>query len=197
MSPWLTLRTALSACAAIAAMAGASGAARATTVLQVTVAQMTETSQWVVRAHVLGSRVVDLREYGQGLFTDVDLLITDVYSGSNVPEVYTLRLVGGHPYLVHRGLQEMVSHGIDIATFEAQADRDEGIFGDHLRRILVLLVQDPELMDVVRGVLRRRPCPTSHAFYRLRASGLMAGESAQDCRPRCQLYANYLERHLR
>jgi AAA-like domain/TIR domain len=106
------------------------------------------------------------------------------------------RLVSGQPYLVRRGLHEMTTHSVDIAAFEAEADRDEGIFGDHLRRFLVLLVKDPELREVVRGVLRGRPCPTAETFYRLRSAGLMAGESARDARPRCQLYATYLEQHL-
>jgi len=106
------------------------------------------------------------------------------------------RLVGGHPYLVRRGLHKMVTHGIKLAAFEAQADRDEGPFGDHLRRILILLAQDAALTEVVRGVLRGRPCPTAESFYRLRSAGVMSGDSARDVRPRCQLYATYLERHL-
>src|SRR5438132_3636856 len=47
-------------------------------------------------------------------------------------------LVGGHPYLVRRGLHEL-AHGTRLSVFEAQADRDEGPLGDHLRRILVML----------------------------------------------------------
>jgi class 3 adenylate cyclase len=107
------------------------------------------------------------------------------------------RLVSGQPYLVRRGLHEMATHGISIAALEAQADRDEGIFGDHLRRMLVLLVRDPDLCAVLTGVLRGRPCPTPESFYRLRSAGVLAGESAQNVWPRCQLYATYLERHLR
>jgi hypothetical protein len=106
------------------------------------------------------------------------------------------RLVSGHPYLVRRGLLEMVTHGLDIAAFEAQADREEGIFGDHLRRMLVLLARDPGLYEVVRGVLLRRPCPTPESFYRLRSAGLMTGTSQQDVRPHCRLYETYLARHL-
>jgi serine/threonine protein kinase len=106
------------------------------------------------------------------------------------------QLVGGHPYLVRRGFHEMTTNDIDLAAFEALADRDEGPFGDHLRRILVLLARDPALCDVVRDVLRGQPCPTVEDFYRLRSAGVMAGESAQDVKPRCQLYATYLKRHL-
>lgn len=106
------------------------------------------------------------------------------------------RLVGGQPYLVRRGLQEMAAHGTTLLAFEAKADLDEGPYGDHLRRILILLAQDKELSDAVRGVLQGLPCPTTESFYRLRSAGVMSGESAREARPRCQLYANYLERHL-
>jgi hypothetical protein len=106
------------------------------------------------------------------------------------------RLVGGHPYLVRRGLHELVEHGPDVAAFEAQADRDEGVFGDHLRRILVLLAKDPGLCEVVRGVLRGQPVATPETFYRLRSAGIMAGDSARDIRPRSRLYESYLGRHL-
>jgi hypothetical protein len=129
-------------------------------------------------------QVVDLnRRYGSPL-----------RDGDEAARYY--RLVGGHPYLAGRGLREMVTHDLSIAAFEAQADRDEGVFGDHLRRMLVLLVKEPELCDVVRGVLRGQPCPSQDSFYRLRTSGILAGESSRDARPRCQLYATYLERHL-
>jgi serine/threonine protein kinase len=104
-------------------------------------------------------------------------------------------LVGGHPYLVRRGLHEM-AHGGDLAAFEAEADRDEGPLGDHLRRILVTLAKDPALCDVVRGVLRGEPCPTQESFYRLRSAGVMVGDSAQSVRPRCRVYETYLSRHL-
>lgn len=121
------------------------------------------------------------------------------YAGplSNEPEVARFfRLVSGQPYLVRRGLHELASQKMGLAAFEMQADREEGVYGDHLRRMLVLLARDPELTDVVRGVLRAQPCPTAESFYRLRAAGVMSGESARDARPRCQLYANYLGRHL-
>lgn len=106
------------------------------------------------------------------------------------------RLLGGHPFLVRRGLHELATRGVDLETFEAEADHDEGIFGDHLRRILVLLARDPELTEIVRGVLRSEPCPTPESFYRLRSAGVMHGTSQNDVRPRSRLYALYLKRHL-
>jgi AAA-like domain len=106
------------------------------------------------------------------------------------------RLVGGHPYLVRRGLHEMAAHGTGLAELEAEGDHDEGPFGDHLRRLLVSLTQDAALCEVVRGVLQGQPCPTAESFYRLRAGGVIVGGAPREARPRCQLYADYLKGHL-
>jgi serine/threonine protein kinase len=106
------------------------------------------------------------------------------------------RLVGGHPFLVRRGLHEMVTRGWVLGRLEAEADHDEGPFGDHLRRLLISLSQDPSLREVVQNVLQGKPSANTDSFYRLRSAGLMSGDSVRDLRPRCQLYANYLEKHL-
>ncbi len=105
-------------------------------------------------------------------------------------------LVGGHPYLTQRGLYEMVTRGIDLATVEAQADRDEGVFGDHLRRMLLALERDPSLYDGLRLVLNGQPGMIMSHFYRLRSAGVLSGDSVEDARPRCELYARYLKRRL-
>lgn len=106
------------------------------------------------------------------------------------------RLLSGHPYLIRRGLHEMVARNWTLADLEAHADQDEGPFGDHLRRMLVSLTQDSALCEVVQSVLQGRPSANTDSFYRLRSAGLMAGDSVRDLRPRCQLYATYLEKHL-
>ena len=106
------------------------------------------------------------------------------------------RLVSGHPYLVRCGLQEMIVQRLDLTALEAIADRDDGPFGDHLRRIIASLEQDPAIREVARAILQGRPCPTQESFYRLRSAGLFTGSSARDVRPRCQLYAAYLEKRL-
>lgn len=106
------------------------------------------------------------------------------------------KLLNGHPYLTRRGLNEIVERGLDISAFEEAAVHNEGPFGDHLRRILVLLARDEELSEVMCSVLRGHGCPTPESFYRLRSGGLIAGETPREARPRCRLYASYLERHL-
>ncbi len=106
------------------------------------------------------------------------------------------RLVGGQPYLVRRGLHELATHKLPFDTFEEHAARDESFYGDHLRRILVILVRDEELTHAMRQVLNSQPCPTSESFDRLRGAGLLIGHTREEARPRCRLYAIYLRRHL-
>ena len=105
-------------------------------------------------------------------------------------------LVGGHPYLVRRGLHTMVTRGLDITALEIQALQEDGLFSDHLRRMRLSLQQDAGLRDAVRDVLRGQPCPSGEAFFRLQSAGIFAGHSLAEARMRCKLYQMYLETHL-
>jgi serine/threonine protein kinase len=106
------------------------------------------------------------------------------------------RLLGGQPYLTRRALNEMASQKRGFRSFEAQACRDEGPFGDHLKRLLFSLAQDPILLQTVREVLNGDGAARTEDFYRLRSAGVMSGEFAREMKPRCQLYRIYLSRHL-
>lgn len=129
-------------------------------------------------------QVADLnRRYGAPLHTDDDLR-----------RYFTL--VGGNPYLAQRGLHEMAQQGLALAELEARAASDDGPFGDHLRRMLASLAQDQTLRQAMIEVISGGLCPAAESFYRLRSAGLIAGDSANDARPRCQLYAAYLKEHL-
>ena len=142
----------------------------------------------------VGTRIA-LDDFSQAQVSELNTRYGSPLTGADeITRFFTL--VGGHPYLVRRGLHEMATGRTGLSAFEAAADRDEGPFGDHLRRILVLLAQDPALCDVVRDILRGRSCPGSEPFYRLRSAGLISGESSHDVRPRCRLYETYLTRHL-
>ena len=105
-------------------------------------------------------------------------------------------LVGGHPYLAQRGLYEMTHLGLDYAAIEAQADHDEGVFGDHLRRMLASLERDEGLCEALRRVLQGGLGLTAADFYRLRSTGMLSGASPQEARPRCELYERYLKKQL-
>jgi nucleoside phosphorylase len=106
------------------------------------------------------------------------------------------KLLNGQPYLVRRGLNEMSSHDLQLPILEQRAVLDEGPFGDHLRRYLLILGQNAALRDTLRKLLQGRSVPSDEDFYRLRSAGLLSGHTAQEARPRCQLYADYFKRHL-
>lgn len=106
-------------------------------------------------------------------------------------------LLSGQPYLVRRGLHELTASKMPFEEFSALADRDEGPFGDHLRRMLVMLARDPRLIQAVRSVLDGSNTLSMDQFYRMRAAGILIGEAADNCKMRCALYGNYLGSHLR
>lgn len=105
-------------------------------------------------------------------------------------------LVNGQPYLIRRGFNEIVAHHLPFAEFLKIAYHDEGPFGDHLRRIVMLISKETNLAAVVRGVLTGKPCPDYDSFYRLRGLGVLVGESKDKVHLRCELYAHYLKEHL-
>lgn len=113
---------------------------------------------------------------------------------SEVSQFY--ELVAGQPYLTRRGLNELANRKLNFRDFESQAAGDDGPFGDHLRHLLVSLAHDNTLSEIMRASLGGRQIATTEAFYRLRSSGLVAGDSARDMKPRCKLYQLYLARHL-
>lgn len=105
-------------------------------------------------------------------------------------------LVGGHPYLTQRGLYEIYQRKTSLPILEQNFDLDDGPFGDHLNRLLISLQQDQDLLAELRGFVLSGSSLSSSAFYRLRSAGVVAGESADERRPRCDLYARYLKKHL-
>ncbi|WP_395140962.1 AAA-like domain-containing protein [Armatimonas sp.] len=95
-------------------------------------------------------------------------------------------LLSGHPYLTRRGLEVLTAGGTLETTH---------VFDDHLERLLFSLSQEPLLREAILLVLGGK-APSGEAFFRLRAAGVLAGESASEARLRCLLYENYLRKHL-
>lgn len=120
--------------------------------------------------------------------------------GSPLPDTSSVarfhKMVGGQPYLTRRGLDHLAQNPGSLREIESLADRDEGLFGDHLRRLLVMLSQDAHTLEAVTGILRGSGRLSAAAFYQLRSGGLLSGSSEHDFRMRCELYDRYLRRHL-
>ena len=107
-----------------------------------------------------------------------------------------MSLVGGHPYLVRQAFYALAAKKSSMADLEQVAAADQGPFGDHLRRHLWALRDNDRLRKALKQVLSRHGCGDEDDFQRLRAAGLVKGESRQTARPRCDLYASYFKEHL-
>ena len=112
----------------------------------------------------------------------------------NVRRFYTL--LYGHPYLTRRGLSELSNGRLDMAALESHADRSDGVFGDHLRRLLAALTHNAELIEIVREMLRGHSRRSEETFYRLQSAGLLTGDTMEESRWHCPIYASYLKRQL-
>jgi hypothetical protein len=133
-------------------------------------------------------------------FSDAEVRqLNGIYGGvlQNEEELQCFQtLLGGQPYLVRRGLNEMAQRSIPAAELAAHAAHDEGPFSDHLKRFLVLISRTPDVLQAVRAALAGQKAGDEAMFNRLRAAGLMSGSRAADGRFRCELYKTYLSRHL-
>lgn len=105
-------------------------------------------------------------------------------------------LLGGHPFLTRRALHELAVGASDLERLGDVRRLEQGPFGEHLRRMRVLLARDESLADTVREFLMLSKTPEEPSFYRLRASGVFSGDSARGARLRCELYERYLRQHL-
>jgi hypothetical protein len=90
----------------------------------------------------------------------------------------------------------MAARNRAIDFVERQAELEQSIFGDHLRRLLVVLSRDPAAAEVMRAMIKNGTPPPIDYFYRLRGAGAISGNSPDEARPRCDLYKKFLGRHL-
>jgi len=105
-------------------------------------------------------------------------------------------LVGGHPYLVRRCLQEMILRHLSIADVEDSVKRGTSLFDDHLSRMRLAAQRDPAMVAALRALLSAGTPPAYDLFIRLRAAGVMQGSSPESLEPRCGLYDAYLRKVL-
>ena len=64
---------------------------------------------------------------------------------------------------------------MSLENLMAQAGMDEAPFGDHLRRIYVMVADNKKTLEVVTGFVDGKPIPDQMTFYNLRSGGLITG----------------------
>jgi len=143
----------------------------------------------------VGTRV-RLQDFGPTQVQQLNRLYGQPLTHKGEFEAFT-KLLGGHPYLVRRGLHEMVARQVSMEELGKLAPLDEGPFADHLKRFLVLISNNEPALQFLTATLKGKPSTDVKLFNRLRAAGLLKGETPADAAFRCELYAQYLGRHLR
>jgi hypothetical protein len=123
------------------------------------------------------------RAYGVPLKTDKSL-----------DELYDL--VGGHPYLIRQALYMLKNQNLSMSELGRTAISDTGPFGDHLRRWIWYLQDNQDLKRELAQVFTEGTCRDEVNFQRLKAAGLIIGDSRNTSRARCRLYQAYFSKHL-
>jgi hypothetical protein len=109
-----------------------------------------------------------------------------------------MSIVKGHPYLVQRGLGYIAQYNIKLEELLQMAPRDNGPYGEHLRRLLQKLRQHPPLMGAFRKVVMANESVKidPELEFQLYSLGLVIMQG-HGIVPRCELYRQYFHRYLR
>jgi len=109
-----------------------------------------------------------------------------------------MMLTGGHPYLVRQALYQIARGRMNLEQLSQLAATEEGIYGDHLRRQLGNLQEDPELINAFKELIAsNRPLQLdSRLAFKLRSIGLVRFQGNHVV-PMCDLYRQYFRQSLR
>ncbi len=104
-------------------------------------------------------------------------------------------LTGGQPFLVRRALDVLARKTIDFNELMETAIRDDGPFGDHLKRVLISVSQMPSVLEALTASISNPDFRESEGVHRLIASGV-ARQEGNKVVLMCNLYRDYLASHL-
>ncbi len=136
---------------------------------------------------------VELQEFSP----EAILALAKIYGLSwSEAEVSTLmRLIGGHPTLIHRAFYQISKEGISLVELEQQAAQLNGAFSDYLLKYLNLLQKDEHLSGCFQKIMQREECPDVFAKFQLEKVGLIKSDYHGE-RVRCELYQRYFQKNL-
>ncbi|BAT52901.1 hypothetical protein NOS3756_18430 [Nostoc sp. NIES-3756] len=106
--------------------------------------------------------------------------------------------MGGHPYLVRVALYHIARGRMTLEEVVQVAPTEAGPYNDHLRRHLLNLQDDPELLAAIKNVVKaEQPVDvgTVEAF-KLRSMGIVKFQGNK-IMPLCQLYRQYFRDRLK
>ncbi|HWD39502.1 MAG TPA: AAA-like domain-containing protein [Fimbriimonas sp.] len=109
---------------------------------------------------------------------------------------WLFELVEGHPFLTRRAMEHLLRTR-DLKGLMETAARDDGPFGDHLRRVLVSVTQLSGVTGALRDSLSNVFLPDSRDLQRLIAAGILIRRPSGNYAIRGKLYRDYLASHIK
>lgn len=108
-----------------------------------------------------------------------------------------MTLLGGHPYLVRVAFYQIARGRMTLKKLKQIAPTEEGPYSDHLRRHLLNLEEDKDLLAAAKTVIQAEgpvDVGASEAF-KLRSMGIIKLQG-NDVMPLCELYRQYFQDRL-
>lgn len=128
----------------------------------------------------------------------IDLVQRHGLNWSEAEVAQLMNMVGGHPYLVRAALYQIARGEVSLAQLLQIAPTEGGLYGEHLRRHLLNLEGDQQLLAAMKQVIAvEHPVSinTSEAF-KLTSMGLVLFRGSEVV-PSCDLYRQYFRERLR
>jgi hypothetical protein len=105
-------------------------------------------------------------------------------------------LLAGQPFLTRRALETLSRGKVTVFELMESADREDGPFADHLKRMLLAVSHAPAVYDAVRSSLAMASPANADGVDRLIAAGVLKETPAGGIDLACDLYTRYLSRHI-
>jgi hypothetical protein len=107
-------------------------------------------------------------------------------------------LVGGHPHLIRLALYSAVQKSLSVTEIVRIAGSDVGVFASHLRGLMKLLYEYPELTKAYKAViLASEPVDVTYPLgFKLESLGLVR-QHEKGFTPSYELYRQYFSRALK
>ena len=105
-------------------------------------------------------------------------------------------LTGGQPWLTRKALDTLAHGGASLESIEGDAAREDGPFGEHLRRLLAVTSRDEVTQAEIVRFLRHEPFADPKAALRFVAGGMLTRNSDGRIDFRVPAYRKFLSRYL-
>lgn len=139
-------------------------------------------------------RQLPLRNFTLEQTADLNVRYGSPLTSDQVRQVW--ELVAGQPFLTRRTLDVLARKTMDFATLMETSARDDGPYGDHLKRILISVSQMPPVLEALRMSITNPEFQETEGVHRLIASGVAQQTAGNKIVLMCELYRNYLSSHL-